>query len=132
MTTFFFHENHEIHLTNHETKISDKNGPYAWVAQELHGPNTHKLPHMTRVRLRLGLGDMASRGRLWVSPLSPVERLAQPGSGHLLGERRGGHVPAKGVSLHDHALVGGPVHDLVAGTEIVHPLRGVRRWRRRG
>ena len=30
ITTFFFRENHEIHFTNHEIKISDKNGPKAF------------------------------------------------------------------------------------------------------
>ena len=65
--------------------------------------------------------DMIQNGA--VKSLSPEQRLAQPRSGHILGELGSHDVPAEGVALDGHASFERPVHDLVALSEIVHPLQ---------
>ena len=70
--------------------------------------------------------DMIQNGA--VKSLSPEERLAQPRSGHILGELWRHDVPAEGVALDGHASFERPVHDLVALSEIVHPLQN---WKTR-
>lgn len=55
---------------------------------------------------------------------SPVEGLPKPRGGHFFGEVWRHDMPTEGVPLDGHVLGSSPVDKLVAGSEIVHPLRG--------